>query len=1180
MRIRRLDIFGFKSFADKTTIHFDRPIVGVVGPNGCGKSNIVDAIRWVIGEQAPKSLRAASRQDVIFSGTQTRPSGHVAEVTLTFDNAAKECPPEYVDFPEISVTRRLNRDGGSDYEINRAPARLREVQYLFLGTGAGSRAYSIIEQGKIGQMVGARADELRSMIDEAAGITKYYKKRQEAERRLDHAQTNLDRIGDTLRELKTRLNSLHRQALKAERHKAYKEEERELDMRQQSWDYKKLLDTKLALRTRILEVEEERNTTLTALAQAEAELETRSLNLEERKDQLQQEAQSLAQLDGDIRVVENQLDALVKERQNTTSRVQELENEHHLGGERRRDLENQSTELSLRLADVQESLAGQDEREQGAGAALKNINERYEALQRDIESTKQRNYQLSGDIQRLNASLEGTQRLSDQLAERSEANRREEHRLQEQLELVETRRDEALAALGGLRQMKLDLQDRKDMQENRLEEENHAYLTLRQELSRLRDTYTAAKSRLESLRELAEGMEGVSEGVKAVLQDAQTVFGRADDVELLANLLDVEPEMEKALGAALQERLEWVVVKDFEMARKGLRHLEEGNLGRGGFAQLEPPRHTLPDALPDATPLLSSVAVYPEYKGLLQRLLADVYVTDTVEQAVDLWRAHPGLVTVVTRDGRRVDRSGALIGGAGEPKSSGLLRRKNEILSLEDRVDDLETEVSRKDTQTQEQLARIEELNGLLESTRQEGFQQERKISDQEKDLNILEGEAGRLTGQLRVVDEEFERFRAQTQKFAEEKRSLTERLTEAEEQRRGMDSALLDVQQQFLDVAPERDRLIREAAEQRAELERLRQEQRHVQQNLDGVRRQLHELTERGEQVMENLRNHQMRVQEIDRERDRLNEDRDHKLSLRGEYGARLDEKRQALDEEEAGLSRKREESRQVRKHLEDLQTLNNELAVSNNELQMKIGQLETRVEERYDVTLNTEYEEYIKLDQPGEEERARIQEIRLALSKLGEVNYEAIKEHDEVQERFQFMEYQRDDLVQSMEDLRRAIQKINRTSLERFREAFETINTRFGELFPQMFGGGKAYLKLTDESDLLHSGVEINVQPPGKNVQHITLLSGGEKAMTSIALIFGIFLYKPTPYCLLDEVDAPLDAANIGRFNRMVQRISKISQFIIVTHNKKTMEISNTLYGVTMEEPGVSKLVSVNLN
>ena len=1051
MRIRRLDIFGFKSFADKTTIHFDRPIVGVVGPNGCGKSNIVDAIRWVIGEQAPKSLRAANRQDVIFSGTQTRPAGHIAEVTITFDNSAKDCPPEYVDFPEISATRRLNRNGDSDYEINRTPARLREVQYLFLGTGAGSRAYSIIEQGKIGQMVGARPEELRQMIDEAAGITKYYKKRQEAERRLTNAQTNLDRINDMLRELKSRLGNLHRQALKAERHRSYKQEERELDMRRHSWEYKDLLDTKTALRTRILEVEEEKNNTLTALAQAEAELETRSLNLEGRREQLQQEAQSLAQLDGDIRVVENQLDGLVKERQSTVGRVQELENEHQLAGARLGDLEHQASDAEARLTEVRDTLAGQGEREQGSSVALRQINERYEALQREIESTKQKNYQLSGEIQRLHASLEGAQRLADQLAERSEGNRREEHRLQEQLQTVETRKEEALAQLGGLRQRKLHLQDRRDMQENRLEEENHAYLSLRQELSKLRETFTASRTRLESLKELAEGMEGVSEGVKAVLQDAETVFGHAGDVELLANLLDVEPELERALSAALRDRLEWVVVKNFEEARKGLAHLETHNLGRGGFAQMEPPRHAVPESVPGAVPLLSGVAVYPEYKGLLQRLLADVYVVDDVEQGIALWREHPGLVTVVTKDGRLLDRSGALIGGAGEPQSSGLLRRKNEIVELEDRVEELSGEVTRKDEQAQEQLARIEELNGLLESTRQEGFQQERKISDQEKDLNLLETETGRLTAQLRVVDEEFERFRVQTQKYADEKRVLSERLAQAEEQRRGMDGVLLDVQQQFLDVAPERDRLIREAAEQRAEMERLRQEQRYVQQTLDGVRRQLQEFTQRREQVFAGLERYQERLGEIDRERERLNEDRDRKLNLRGEFGARLDEKRQALDEEEAGLSRKRDEARQVRKHLEDLQTLNNELAISNNQLQMKVGQLETRVEERYNITLNTEYEEYVKQERPGDAEDARIQEIRLALSKLGEVNYEAIKEYDEVQERHQFMEYQRDDLVKSMDDLRRAIQKINRTSLERFREAYETINQKFGELFPR---------------------------------------------------------------------------------------------------------------------------------
>lgn len=1183
MRIKRLDIAGFKSFPDKTTLVFDRPIVGVVGPNGCGKSNIVDAIRWVMGEQSVKALRGAAREDVIFAGTQTRAAMGLAQVTLTFDNADKLAPPQYADYPEIAITRKLYRNGESVYLLNNSDCRLKDITDLFLGTGVGNRAYSIIEQGQVARIVSSKPEDRRFLIEEAAGITKYYSRKREAERKIEYTRQNLLRISDILGELKKQLDSLSRQAKKAERYKELKTRMKDLDLRFTAREYQALLSETEATNKRIDELYEAVQERENGLMAAENTTEARVLEHAAREQVYNDRQAALYRSDQAIKLDERNVEVFSEELARLLTRATEAQSEKDGLA---RDLSEAGERLTA-IEDERGNAVGVAEaRERALNEAQETYRDALNAFNRQqatVEAEKKAIYAAMGEADRAEHKLETLALRISELAGRREQNRKERAESDTRLNGLNSERSHFVEALGGLREFKTKLDEQGTTQGKSLEEARKAYFDSEDILTEERQRLTAQRSRLDSLRELDRSLEGFAEAVKALLNKHVSPFGEGELIDVLARQVQVDGLYEKALGAFLGERLQWLVVRDPEAAQKGVERLLSKNAGRAGLAAQSLaallPAPTLKPLPSGERPLAEFLKVGEAVRPLILSLVADVYVAPDLDAALVAWKRSPGSWAFVTPQGVVLEKSGAINGGSGESLSQNLLRRRRELEELEKAVGVQQKVVEELGAKRDAQLAAIRELESALETTRQEGHRQEIRILEQEKDLHRLESDLDQAKRRADALDREFAIYETELARLKNERHELSVALNECLTKREQSEEALREAQAALERLAEKRETSSRQVADERVAAAQAAERRAHLDDSLRGARQRQNELRSRLERLDFELsrgaeRAGHLRVQ-IDLTQRGLGE----RIEERQRLQLGLAEERDALNREQNDIAAALEAQKKGRVEVDRLKASLNEAQVARSESLLKTGHVEERIHERYGLTFSTEYPEYLDGEDPGDDEREEMEALRGRIDKFGDVHLGAIAEYDSVSERFQFLSEQEDDLKKSLERLEEAISKINRTTRKRFRETFEMINTRFAELFPQMFGGGEARLEYTDPNDLLKTGIEIVVQPPGKALQSISLRSGGEKALTAMALIFAIFLFRPTPFCLLDEVDAPLDDVNIGRFNTTVRRISKVSQFIIITHNKKTMEITDTLYGVTMEEPGISKIVSVNL-
>jgi chromosome segregation protein len=1180
MRIKRLDICGFKSFPDKTTLVFDKPIVGVVGPNGCGKSNIVDAVRWVMGEQSIKSLRGRNREDVIFAGTEGRGSMGMAEVTLTFDNSDRRAPIEYADYNEISITRKLYRNGDSDYVVNNTPARLRDITDIFLGTGAGNKAYSIIEQGHISLIVGAKAEERRLMIEEAAGITKYHSRKREAERKMDHTRQNLLRVTDVVSELRKQLNSLSRQAKKAERYKELKGRIKDLELTFASMEYNRLLNEINAAVDRINELTELKEGRELKYLATEGEVNARNLNMAEREHELSERQERLYKLDQAIQLDERNLEIYEDETRRITGQEGELSEEFRQlevalaqGRETLKALETEQGGLLALVQGKETELAQADEANR---AAL----EAFNRQQMDVERNKRAIYEAMSEVDRADNKLEMLKhRIADNQQRRS-GNRQEFD--------TQARRDEELTAerqvyidqLGGLKQLAAELDTQRGEQSKKLAREREIYLDLEERLVAERDRLTAMRSRLDSLAELDKSLEGFSEGAKAALEDASGRFDSGEVVDALARLVDVNPAYEAAVAGILGDRLQWLLVAEPETGIKGISLLRETKAGSAGFVPMSGPEPMFSDELPEgATPLLEYVKPKREAREVFDRLLYDTLMVESLDIATRLWTETGGRFAFVTPSGDYVDRSGAVCGGSGESLSQTLLKRRRDMQELAENSHKQEAECEQLTQQRDARIAAIRELEQEVESTRQQEHKQEIKILEQEKDLHHLASQIDQTKRRIDALQRELQAYENERDRLEAEREQLSAERLAAIDKRQQAELALSEAQQALEGLAARRDAAMADLTQKRVAVAEARQRREHLDSELRSARARVDDLTQRQERLSFEEKRGQERLEEIKRLSAHTRIQVNQRITDREKQQQSLSNDKDAFNREQEEVRGLNEAIKALRHEMESIKGELSERQLQRQEMSLQARHQEERMYEKYGITLATEFMEYLPEEEPGEAERNEIDELRDKIERMGEVNLTAIAEHDRVSERYQFLMDQQDDLTRSLEMLESAIRKINRTTRKRFKETFEAVNAKFSELFPQLFGGGEAYLEFTDPNDLLNTGVEIIARPPGKNLQSVGLLSGGEKAMTALSLIFAIFLYRPTPFCLLDEVDAPLDDVNITRFNNALKKISKVSQFILITHNKKTMEITNTLYGVTMEEAGISKIVSVNL-
>ncbi len=1208
---------------ERTVLEFPRGITGVVGPNGCGKSNIVDALRWVLGEQSAKHLRGQTMEDVIFAGNERYGPLGAAEVTITFDNdgSLEHIEAESVDdepdiaaalkdVPEIEVTRRLYRSGESEYQINGRPCRLRDITELFLGTGVGTKAYSIIEQGRVGQIVGAKPEELRLFIEEAAGTTLYRSRKLAAERKIERTRNNLLRVSDIVQELERQAGSLKRQVRGAVRYKELKAAEEELDGRLTLHKLRTVSARAEAAKAELNDVAA-RDATLRAAVDAStrARDETRARGAENEREA---EAAQRAYYESKAR-----LSHLEQERRHLSDRVEELGTACEHGG--------------VELAEVESRLAACADDERVVLAEAEEHRRRLEKVAGEREAAESSAGEVDARLARLSGELEESKSaLVDALARRAsltnerstnERSRQEikarKQRLTDEGDSLDTlvaRLDsDVIAAQEKVERIGRELEEAAGGKESaavELEEVLTARTMSERALQAARGEVSGLDSRLRSLRELNEGFVGYGEGVRAFMSNGGVE--RTGAVGVIADVLEIESGYERAVAAVLQERLQYVIVPDSDAGIVGAAYLRETGAGRASFIPRNP-RRTDEGTAPVPTgfsALSGHVRAKDGYGDTVAQLMSGVVVAQSLEEATSAWRDNGTHHTFVTQEGEILDAAGVVTGGSGRPLDEGILVRRSELRGIEADLLTARAHSERAAHEVSTVDVRATALSDQVAGLDREVHELTVAKVGAEGDAELQRQNLGRTQERRAAVASEISAYDREYAGIGERDRELVRELEEAAEEIRQRERLLEQ-------GGDERSRLESERKSRAAALETLRvgeaetrQKRESCEMRLASVRQSAADFTSRRDSLKTRL------------ERDRR--DVEHAGERLAAPDLNLDSAQEAVKASQAAHQAAQDFVESIRAELAVIQARLDETlaeiehvrdARGSVELKLKECDLERqsiedaareRMGDALDTLLRSESvpaaaaaataaqpedaaataaqpeDAAATAAQPIEDASAMealLEKTRESLRRLGVVNVGAVDELEELEGRLLELTSQRDDLDQSIEGLRGTISRLNRLSRQRFKQTFDSVNGIFEKTFPKLFQGGRAWLTLTDEANLLETGVEIFVQPPGKKLGNLNLLSGGEKALTAVSLIFSLFLHKPSPFCVLDEVDAPLDDANIGRFAGMVGEMCERSQFVIITHNKRTMETCDMLYGVTMREPGISKIVSVEM-
>ena len=1177
MRLTHLDVFGFKSFHDKTEIPFGPGITGIVGPNGCGKSNIVEAIRWVLGEQRAGAVRGHRMEDVIFAGTRSRKPLGMCEVSLTIDNTEQGLA---IDFSEVTVTRRLFRSGDSDYLLNKVPCRLLDIQNLLMDTGLGPGAYSVMEQGMVDEIIDDRTENRRRLFEEAAGITKYKARRRSTWNKLESTQADLLRLEDLVGEIKRNVDLLARQVGRARRYQELKAELDDLDVRFGRHRFFTLRDRIRPLQQEFEELSRTVEAGLARFTALEADLETRRLAVTESEGALQQAGLHLSRCQEEIHALDTRL---VSSRERRQAQEQTMRR----ASEQRQESRRQLGETEARIEEARANLKRSEARAAGFAGRLRSQEDaaaaaeaEYESIRSSLESENRRLRELlresserSESMARLRTERQGLEQMAAHLRAEVEEDdgllRRARRSLEDAESRLEARRGRASAIAEAL-----------DSSRQRRAAADSAVSAGAGRAAALRREIEAGQARVEGLERLRSGYEGCAGGVRELLAGSAR-SGLFEGV--LGDLIEVDPGLERAVEAVLGDAVESLVAPGDEGLLEALEYLRRRS-GRAGIYPLSwqdgprEPQVDLKEVPGVSGPLVERVRFRGHLAPLLRRLLHNAFLVDDLPAAVALARGHRGLpVRLVTAAGEGVGADGRLTGGA-EAAGEGLLRRRREI-------GDLRFALARR----RARLAAAEAIAGA-DARRRE----------------ILDARLGILTRRLesegRAEAEERLRLRAS--------RDERDRLTARLEQRQGRLAEIAGNLRRLDGGGPREEEGLARIEEEAAALEgriqtregrleaagQARQEQQEAVNalRLQSVRieaeaKALGEECGRLEGVLESHEGAIGRLQDevagADRDRGRLAEEEERttaQLAAGHEERERLEGERQdrhrQWQESTAGTRRLEDEIGRLQRETGAGRERRHQLELRLAEMVAESRQVRDRLTEEHEVDVAG----LGPLDEAGFDAEAageRLEQIRASISRLGAVNVGVLEEFEEQKERYDFLCGHRDDLQAAAADLRKTLQHIDRVARRLFRETFAEIREKFRETFARFFPGGEADLQLEADVDPLESKIEITARPRGKRLQSIGLLSGGERALTAIALLFAIYQVKPSPWCILDEVDAPLDDANTERFLRVLREFARTTQFVVVTHNKLSMASADSLHGVTMPEEGVSQLVSVQV-
>ncbi|MFC1497102.1 chromosome segregation protein SMC [Verrucomicrobiota bacterium] len=1178
MYLKTLEIVGFKSFAGKTILKFEPGMTCIVGPNGCGKSNISDAVRWVLGEQRPKALRGSKMEDCIFNGTDERKPLGMAEVNITFADCEKSLGIEY---NEVTISRRVFKSGEGQYFINKTPCRLKDVQRMFMDTGIGTTSYSVMEQGRIDQILSSRPEDRRTIFEEASGITKFKADKKETIRKLEHTEANLLRLADVIREVKRQIGSLQRQAGKARRFKTLRDELRQLDIHTTK-ERLKSLDREISeLQSRISNLNDQLNTAKTETQ----DLEQGNLILRKSIQQTDSEKTSFLEKSFSARSKLEHTRELIRVNHQRIEEYGKLSQRDSMEAEKaHQQIESQKKSLTELVARLNKISPEKDEAEH----ELKICNDNLATHQQLLETTRNEIHELRADLVELES---GHYKLQNQLAqvdlhERSDTIRKErlfaeQAQLQRVAKGYEKRQSEMHHELNDLKeQSKTYINQCNELKQQKSEKELETRI-LQENCAKLQSESAGKKAQIDILRDNETSGEQSRENTSLLLNEDNPLNINKDKLMgSLVSHIDVKPEYRTALDAVLFLWLDAVLVSDTVSAIEILRKLESNKKGSARLIAVNTSNEPGSLGKTETTGVrLSDHVKCPEsIMPVIRRLLGNVFVADSLALVPD---PLPAGKTYVTREGSIIRGDGCLEFRPTDAHANTPMARKYLLSDLEKESSSLENQIEDNENKLKVLLSKTSSLQNSLDKATSSLDEQKHALAVKEGETQIVSREADQAKDRLNTVTWELNNITKEDDSAEQKRTSITEEIEAAQSKREKTSKIIEEKTSAINELESKYSSLQSRVTEQSIKFTQLRHEAEHLENRRQSGEAHLKEfetlvqtrsqeiVSYRSsiEQFQESIKNAEEQLIELQKE-----------IEVNTEKSESLDKNRkkqsEELEEMEKMLTSKRALADELKdKRAEDDLKLHENTMKRQNQLDRIASEYSTTLEK----VMNEPDPDWKDGKPPMEALETNIEELRTKIEAMGPVNLVAIEEHEELEERHSFLTHQEADLIKAKEQLLEMIRKINRTTSEMFRITFAKVNENFQIMFKKLFNGGSAKLVLVNEEDVLECGIEIIARPPGKRLQNITLLSGGERTLTAVALLFAIYMIKPSPFCLLDELDAALDDTNIGRFATVLQEFVKQSQFVVITHNRQTIAAASILYGVTMHEKGISSIVSM---
>jgi len=1184
MRLEKIVLDGFKSFADKTEFVFDNPITGIVGPNGCGKSNVVDAVKWVLGEQSVKSLRSGQMADVIFSGSSSRKGSGRAEVSLFIGNTLGTLP---IETDAVQITRRIYKSGESEYRLNNKVCRLKDIRELFMDTGVGSKAYSIIEQGQVDRLLTSSKVDRREVFEEAAGISKYKAHKKEALRKLEKTEQNLLRLADVLGEVQKQLRSVKLAAGKARNYLVHTERLKELQVQYSLVEYHKNHISTEQKKAELAEIEEQSEALFTEVSQNDTLMSQIGNEILDKESQINIADNRLVSVTSKIEQTLQSIEFMKTRIEELDERRASAEKRSMVLAEQKHDFQCDIVKYKRQLEQCREQVVQREQDIEQLQTMLAQINSEVACVQSHLNDEKngiidivRRTAQLHNEIKSIGAYRSSLSSQKDRLAGKASTTRGE-------LERLLTEKAQYQARLGDVDKVLEDLKEGLDCKRGEIVELDESLDEMVTKLAETKQTRSALSGELKILRDMEQRREGLGTAVKNILNKRkESGGGKYGYVEcMLADAVSADVAYADAVEAALEGRTDALIVQDSGQLsgdRDDLCKLE----GRVEFICLDrvSPFWDVSD-LSGIQGIRGRLAEFvkcrSEYSALVWDMLGKTVVVDSIEDGFKVIH-HLGYgYDVVTIKGEMLSSKGFVkLGPVG--KSMGLISRKSRLGQMESTIGRVEQQITEMEQMISQKRYERKHLSNLSKELRTSIYEANTEKTQIKSRTDVLDSNISRLKEEQPLIASEIEQLAMQIKESVQKEYNSKQKLDELEAVNSEHESRITKLEEEFDQKKSQQQAIIDELTEHKISLGQATEQQRSLTQAIESLETQIRSNISAVKSAKTEAAT--CAEQSLDAEREILRSesvvsqlyvDKEQAGNISRDFHNELESLLDRQKQVEQAVRQKRSQSSDLERHI-------NQLRVELGQLEVKQQGLVERVSDELGLDLAASYASYEESGEPMDWEavRAEISELRSKIERLGNVNLDAIDQQESLEHRNEFLSSQIEDLTKSKNQLGQLINKLNKQSREKFAETFEQVRLHFQELFRKLFGGGKADILLEDAEDILEAGIEIVARPPGKETRSISLLSGGEKTMTAIALLFAIFKSKPSPYCLLDEVDAALDEANNERFNLIIKEFQKNSQFIIITHSKRTMSIMDQLYGVTMQIRGVSKKISVKFD